>query len=141
MFENEISAVNKIINIQKAHCISENNLKWLCQDFNANYGMVLAILKNEYNATYIPSIDPHFCGDYSFDNPNLQKQDYAVLKYIYLRQEQPKVNSLITVTSKGKYYEFFAKEILRFEHKVKMPLEDVIKALEEKSAFIGEERI
>lgn len=143
MLENEIKAVNEIINVQKAHYISENRLKWLCQDdFNADYGMVVAILKNKYNATYVPSDDAHFCGDYSFDNPNLQKQNYAVLNDIYLRQENPKVSTLVMArVSSGKYYEEFAEEILRLEYKIKTPLEDVIKTLKEKSAFIGEDRI
>lgn len=143
MLENEIKVVDRLINVDKAHYISENNLKWLCRDdYNADYGTVLAILKNKYNATYVPSLDPHFCGDYSFDNPNLQKQDYAVLNNIYLRQENPKVSTLeMARVSSRKYYENFAKEILRLEHKVKTPLEDVMKALKEKSAFIGEDRI
>ena len=142
MLENEIKVVNELINVDKAHYISENRLKWLCQDFNADYEMVVAILENKYNATYVPSFDAHYCGDYSFDNPNLQKQDYAVLNDIYLRQENPKVSTLVMVrVSSGEYYEEFAIEILRLEHKIKTPLEDIIKTLKEKSAFIGEDRI
>jgi hypothetical protein len=144
MLENEIKVVDKLINTDKAHYISENELKWLCRDdFNADCGMVVAILKNKYNATYVPSDEPRFCGGYKFDNPNLQKQDYAILNDIYLRQENPKVSALGMARLSGgnKYYENFAKEILRLEHKVKTPLEDIIKALKEKSAFIGEDRI
>lgn len=143
MLENEIKVVDRLINVDKLHYISENNLRWLCRDdYNADYEMVVAILKNKYNATYVPSHDAHFCGDYSFDNPNLQKQDYAVLNDIYLRQENPKVSTLVMArVSSGKYYEEFAKEILRLEHKIKTPLEDIIKTLKEKSAFIGEDRI
>ena len=142
MLENELKVVNEIINVRKYYYISENELHTFCDDFNANRKMVLTILENKYNAIYIPSIDPHFCGDYSFDNPNLQKQDYAVLNNIYLRQENPKVSTLeMARVSSRKYYENFAKEILRLEHKVKTPVEDVMKALKEKSAFIGEDRI
>lgn len=146
MLENEIKVINEIINERKAHYVSENELKRLCRgdDFNAaDYGTVVAILKNKFNATYVPSDEPRFCGGYGFDNPNLQKKDYVVLNDIYLRQEHPKISGLVraSVVGKNNYYEIFAKEILRLEHKVKMSLEDVMKELEEKGAFIGKDRI
>lgn len=138
MLENEIKLVNEIINERKSFIISENRLRSLCIDFDANLKIVVAILESEYNAVYIHSDDPHYCGSYQFDNPNLQKQDYFDLNYIF--KEGTKVRNLLSVKASSNYYEIFAKEILRLED-IETPLEDIMKTLEEKNAFIGEERI
>ena len=142
MLENEIKVINEIINERKIYCISENELNRICKDFDAGYKMVVAILKNKYNALYESPLDSHYCGTYQFDNPNLQKHEYFVLNYIF--KNETLVHSPLTISVDNKNYNYserYAEEILRLDDKVKTSLEDIMKALEEKNAFIGEERI
>ena len=141
MLENEIKVVNEIINERKLCTISENRLIELCRKFDADSRIVLSVLNNKYNGIYEPSMDTHCCGCYRFDNPNLQKQDYFVLNYLFKDEDKYKPCGLLMIKADNDYYGRFGSEILRLEPKIKLPLEVIIKNLKEKNAFIGEDRI
>lgn len=141
MLENETKVVNEIINKRKLCSIGNNDLNRLCRDFNANLNIVITTLEEKYSAIYEPSPDPNFCGGYRFNNPNLPKQDYFILNYLYKNENKYKPNSLHAVKADDDYYGYFAEEILRLEFGMKIPLEVIIKNLKEKNAFIGKDRI
>jgi hypothetical protein len=110
---NAYEIVDEII-ASKVHSISERAL----DEYGAISTIVLEILKVDYNAHYVSSDEPRYCGWWYFDSPFWKKVDAYKLQYCYIdtdeEDEENDWNDLWVDTEK--YPDCFIREIIRLDN-------------------------
>lgn len=118
--------------------ISENELK----DYKINGKVALLILKEMYEAKYIPSLDPHFCGNWSFENPLKTKTLHYHLYNCFIENDLNFHDSgLFDPTNLHfNWLESITEEIMRLESD-KAIKDKIVFALKNNKVYIGKKRI
>lgn len=134
---NAYDIVDNMINKELRNEISDNELR----DMGRDGKIVLAILKAYYNAKYVESFDAHFCGSWTFDNPNFIAVNGYSLESCY--------HGYTGTFSKhfcSDNFMDFAKEIVRLDNpkrlKGEKKLEVIAEVLsEEPHVYVGDDRL